>query len=40
VLGVATGDGSVNYAPDAALADRVTRVQRAIWRRKLGAEVS
>ncbi|HEX6163009.1 MAG TPA: hypothetical protein VFZ31_06580, partial [Vicinamibacterales bacterium] len=40
VLGVATGDGGVNYAPGPELAERVTRVQRAIWRRKLGAEVS
>jgi hypothetical protein len=38
VLGVATGDGGVNYAPAPELAERVTRVQRAIWRRKLGAE--
>ena len=40
VLGVATGDGGVNYTPAADLADRVTRVQRAIWRRKLGAEAN
>jgi 4-hydroxy 2-oxovalerate aldolase/long-chain acyl-CoA synthetase len=38
VLGIATGDGSVNYSPGPELLDRVTRVQRAIWRRKLGAE--
>jgi 4-hydroxy-2-oxovalerate aldolase len=40
VLGVATGEGDVNYAPDPALVDRMTRVQRAIWRRKLGGEAS
>jgi hypothetical protein len=37
-LGVATGDGAVNYAPGTELAERMARVQRAIWRRKLGAE--
>jgi 4-hydroxy-2-oxovalerate aldolase len=35
VLGIATGDGAVNYdAPGAN--DRITQVQRAIWRAKLG----
>jgi 4-hydroxy-2-oxovalerate aldolase len=38
VIGVADGAGGVNYAPAADFADRVTRAQRAIWRRKLGAE--
>jgi hypothetical protein len=34
VLGVAAGDGGVNYG--IADNERVTRVQRAIWRTKLG----
>ena len=39
VLGVADGGGGVNYSPTGERGEDVTRAQRAIWRRKLGAEV-
>jgi hypothetical protein len=39
-IGVANGEGGVDYRPSGESADRLSSVQRAIWRRKLNPEIS